>query len=123
MPRNRLVASTSLVVLFMGAVGMNVLVGPRHLPPRQVVRDAGPHRHLSLSSFHPPFGGGDRALFSAANHSRVSALMVADRWFPSSRLCRVCDTVHAGLRLGACVLWYDGCNHGAQDRVVRQEER
>ena len=44
-----------------------------------------------------------------------SALMVADRWFPSSRLCRACDTVHPGLGLGDRVFRCDGCGH-VEDR-------
>ena len=40
--RNVLVAASALVVLFMGAVGMDVLIGLRQPPPRQVIEDAGP---------------------------------------------------------------------------------
>ena len=44
-----------------------------------------------------------------------SAPMVADRWFPSSKLCRMCDTVRAGLGLGDRVFRCDGCGH-VEDR-------
>ena len=40
--RNVLAAASALVILFMGAVGMKVLVGLREPPPRQVVEYPGP---------------------------------------------------------------------------------
>ena len=40
--RSALIGATALVVLLMGAVGMNVLIGLRQQTPRQVVNDPGP---------------------------------------------------------------------------------
>ena len=44
-----------------------------------------------------------------------SEVIVADRWFPSSRLCRTCGSLHAALTLKDRVLQCGGCGH-AEDR-------
>lgn len=44
-----------------------------------------------------------------------ATVVVADRWFPSSRLCVRCDTLHETLTLKDRMFRCDGCGH-AQDR-------
>ena len=42
-------------------------------------------------------------------------VIVADRWFASSRLCRICGSLHAALTLKERVFQCGGCGH-AEDR-------
>ena len=45
----------------------------------------------------------------------VTKVVVADRWFPSSRLCMICDTLHKGLTLNDRTFKCEGCGH-VEDR-------
>lgn len=47
----------------------------------------------------------------------LTQLVVADRWFPSSRLCMECGTPHDGLTLKDRIFTCNGCGH-AEDRDV-----
>ena len=47
----------------------------------------------------------------------LTKLVVADRWFPSSRLCMECGALHDGLELKDRTFTCDGCGH-AEDRDV-----
>ena len=41
----------------------------------------------------------------------VSEVMVADRWFPSSKLCRLCGALNDGLMLKDRTFERNGCGH------------
>ena len=47
----------------------------------------------------------------------LTELVAADRWFPSSRLCMACGTLHDGLELKDRTFTCEGCGH-AEDRDV-----
>jgi len=56
-----------------------------------------------------------------------SGVIVADRWFPSSRLCRTCGPMHTALTLKDRVFQCGGCGCGhVEDRdlhAARNPER
>ena len=45
----------------------------------------------------------------------VTKVVVADRWFPLSRLCMICDPLHKGLTLNDRTFKCEGCGH-VEDR-------
>ena len=56
------------------------------------------------------FGGFRRQLAYKAQPS-VSEVVVAERWFPSSMLCRLCGALNDGLMLKDRTLRCNGCGH------------
>ena len=74
------------------------------------------NRKLSRAISDMGFGEFRRQLSYKAEPS-LTKLVVADRWFPSSRLCVTCGTLHEGLTLHDRTFRCDGCGH-AEDRDV-----
>jgi len=74
------------------------------------VKGMGRNRQPSRAIMDMGFGEFRRQLEYKQGLSE-SAVIVADRWFPSSRLCARCDTLNDGLKLKDRTFECDGCGH------------
>ena len=104
------VRNDALHKLTTGLVGTYGRIVIEDLNVKGMVRN----RRLARAVSDMGFGGFRRQLSYKVVPS-LTKLMVADRWFPSSKLCLNCDTLHDGLTLKDRTFKCDGCGH-VEDR-------
>ncbi|HEY9527556.1 MAG TPA: zinc ribbon domain-containing protein, partial [Anaerolineales bacterium] len=71
--------------------------------------------NLKAASKGRRIGTGRRRSLDVSTHGYGANVIVADRWFPSSKMCRICGTLNDELTLKDRVFVRGGCGHTEEE--------